>query len=333
MVIWSARIRTRTELDQAMRDIRVATVQFENKDNDKDFNLGRIRDLTRVAVDQDAEIVSFHECSIPAYTWLQPLSKEEMLEVAELVPGGPSVNRLVEIAREHRVVVMAGLLERDTQDNVYNTYVAVSPDGYLKKYRKLHPFVNQHLTPGDNYVVFDLLGCKVGISICYDNNLPENVRINAMMGAEVIFMPHVTGCLPSIMPGRGTVSRELWDNRQVDPVRLRQEFRGPKGRGWLMRWLPTRAWENGVYVVFSNPVGWDYDTVKPGLAMILDPYGEVLTESHALGDDVVVGLLTAEKLRTASGLRYRNARRPELYQKMIEPQNSITMPGWTMERK
>ena len=316
-----------------MRDIRVATVQFENKDNDKEFNLSRVHALTGVAVEQDAEIVSFHECCIPAYTWLQPLEKQELLDVAELVPSGPSVDRLIEIAREFSVVIMAGLLERDKDNHVYNTYVAVGPDGYLNKYRKLHPFVNEHLTPGDGYVVFDLLGCKVGISICYDNNLPENVRINAMMGAEIVFMPHVTGCLPSVMPGRGTVSRELWDNRHGDPVRLRQEFRGPKGRGWLMKWLPSRAWENGIYVVFSNPVGWDYDTVKPGLAMILDPHGEVVAESHALGDDVVLGWLTADKLKAASGQRYRNARRPELYQKMVEPQESVTLPGWSMERK
>ncbi|MEA1951515.1 MAG: nitrilase-related carbon-nitrogen hydrolase, partial [Planctomycetota bacterium] len=181
--------------------------------------------------------------------------------------------------------------------------------------------------------VVELAGCKVGFLICYDNNLAENVRITAMMGAEIIFMPHVTGCLPSKMPGRGTVDRALWENRRRDPARLRKEFRGPKGRGWLMRWLPTRAYENGVYAVFSNPVGWDYDTVKPGLAMILDPFGEVLVESHALDDDVVVGLLTADKLDDASGKRYINARRPELYGKLVEPHQSVTSPGWRMEHE
>jgi predicted amidohydrolase len=114
---------------------------------------------------------------------------------------------------------------------------------------------------------------------------------------------------------------------------LRQEFAGPKGREWLMRWLPTRAYENGVYAVFSNPIGWDYDTVKPGLAMILDPFGEVLVESHALEDDVVVGLLTAEKLAISSGQRYLKARRPELYGKLVEPQVSETLPGWRMEHE
>ena len=191
------------------------------------------------------------------------------------MPGGPSVRALAQIARDFGVVVMAGLIERDPAGRLYNCYVTVGPDGFITKFRKLHTFISPYLSPGDSYNVIDLLGIKAGFLICYDNNLPENVRITTMLGAEVIFMPHVTGCLPSTMPGRGTVDRALWENRDRDPVRLRIEFEGPKGRGWLLRWLPARAWENGVYAVFSNPVGVDDDTIKPGLAMILDPYGEV----------------------------------------------------------
>jgi hypothetical protein len=155
-----------------------------------------------------------------------------------------------------------------------------------------------------------------------------------MMGAEVIFMPHVTGCTPSPMPGRGPVARSLWEHRERDPVPLRREFQGPKGREWLMRWLPARCWENGVYGVFSNAVGVDDDTIKPGLAMILDPFGEVRAESGALGDDVVVSLLTAETLEQSSGRRYLRARRPELYGKLVEPpppgQAPVTKPGWAL---
>jgi len=316
-----------------MREIRIATAQFENHDNDKEYNLSRILELTRHAVAQGAEIVSFHEGCIPGYSWIQPLDKEQLLEVAEPVPDGPSVSKLVKIAKDFSVIVMAGIVERDESQKIYNCYVTVGPDGFITKYRKLHAFVNPHLSPGSEYNVIDLLGCKIGFLICYDNNLPENVRITAMLGAEIIFMPHVTCCLPSTMPGRGVVGRELWDNRHRDPVRLRQEFLGHKGRGWLMRWLPTRAYENGVYAVFSNPIGWDYDTVKPGLAMILDPYGEVLVESQALEDDVVVGLLTPDKIEESSGQRYLKARRPELYGKLVEPQESVTLPGWRMEHE
>jgi predicted amidohydrolase len=316
-----------------MRDIRVATAQFENKDNDPEYNLGRVRELTRRAVDQGAEIVSFHEGCIPGYTWLQPLSYDELAAVAEPVPDGPSVIKLIEIAREFKTVVMAGLVEIDAEGKVYNCYVTVSPDGFITKYRKLHTFVNPYLSPGNEYNVIDLLGCKVGFLICYDNNLPENGRITAMLGAEIVFMPHVTCGLPSPMPGRGVIDRDLWENRHNDPVRLRQEFDGPKGRGWLMRWLPARCWENGYYGVFSNPIGWDYDTIKPGLSMILDPFGEVLTECHELEDDVVVGLLTPGKLELSSGHRYINARRPELYDKLVEPHESVTSPGWKMEHE
>ncbi len=316
-----------------MREIRVAAAQFEIRDHDPAYNLSRVRDLTRRAVDLGAEIVSFHEGCIPGYTWIQRLTKEELLKVAEPVPDGPSIKELTKIAAEFGVVVMAGLFERDAEDKVYNCYVTVGPEGYVTKFRKLHPFVNPNLSPGNEYNVIELLGCKIGFLICYDNNLPENVRMTAMLGAEIIFMPHVTCCLPSVMPGRGTIDRNLWENRHRDPVRIRQEFRGPKGRDWLMRWLPTRAYENGVYAVFTNPIGWDYDTVKPGLAMIFDPYGEVLVESHALDDDVVVGLLTPEKIQQSSGQRYLKARRPELYGKLVEPQVSVTLPGWTMEHE
>ena len=90
-----------------MRDIRVAAAQFEHRDNNKSYNLGRIAALTQRAADQDAEIVSFHECSITGYTFLQGLSREELIDLAEPVPGGPSMAVLIDIAREHRVVVMA----------------------------------------------------------------------------------------------------------------------------------------------------------------------------------------------------------------------------------
>jgi hypothetical protein len=67
--------------------------------------------------------------------------------------------------------------------------------------------------------------------------------------------------------------------------------------------------------------------------MILDPFGEVLVESQALEDDVVVGLLTPEKIEQSSGRRYLKARRPGLYGKLVEPQESVTLPGWRMEHE
>ncbi len=319
-----------------MRELRIAAAQFEARDGDLQYNLGRVEELTRRAAgDQGAQWVCFHEGCLSGYTFVQPLSRADLTNLAEPVPDGPGVRALERIARECGVVVAAGLFERDGED-LYNCYVVVSPQGFVEKFRKLHPFVSPFLTPGDGYCVFDLLGWKVGILICYDNNLPENVRMTTLLGAEIVLMPHVTCGLPSVMPGRGKIDPAVWENRHRDPVRCRQEFSGPKGRGWLMRWLPARAYENGIYAVFTNAVGVDHDTIKTGNAMVLDPYGEILVESHALGDDVVTTLVTEEKLHDASGRRYIRARRPELYGKLSEllppGEKPVTAPGWTLAR-
>ncbi len=321
-----------------MRDIRIAAAQFEHKNGDKLFNLERIRELTRQAVEQGAEVVSFHECCISAYSFVQTFSKEQMLDLAEDVPDGPSTKQLIDIAREFRVPILAGLFERakdaDGTEQVHNAYLCVDQTGLIAKHRKLHAFVNPHLKSGDQFTVFNLLGCQCGILICYDNNLVENVRVTTLKGAEIIFMPHVTGCLPSVMPGRGTVDSALWERREQDPVRLRQELNGPKGRGWLMRWLPARAYDNGIYAVFTNPIGNDDGQIRNGNSMILDPFGEVLSECHKLGDDVAVALCTAEKINQSSGQRYIKARRPDLYADLVAPPKEppVTLPGWTLRR-
>lgn len=313
-------------------ELCIAAVQFEHRDGDKAFNLGRIRDLARQAADRGAQVASFHECCISAYSFVQPFSKSQLLELAEPVPGGSSVRELMTISADVGVPLLAGLFERDG-DDVFNTYVCVDGDRLIAKFRKLHAFVNPELCSGSEFVTFELRGFKCSILICYDNNLPENVRIAALHGAELVFMPHVTGCLPSVMPGRGIVDPELWQRRHIDPVPLRQEFDGPKGRQWLMRFLPARAWENGIYAVFSNPIGMDYGQVRHGGAMVLDPFGEVIAECRALGDDLCIGVCTREKLDLSSGRRYLRARRPELYGKLVEPsvEPPVTQPGWDLQ--
>jgi predicted amidohydrolase len=314
-------------------DLAIASVQFEHRDGEKAYNLGRIRELTRAAVERGARAILFHECCIPAYSFVQPLSRAALLELAEPVPDGPSTRALIGIAREFGIHVLAGLFERDG-DRIHNTCVCVNGDGLVARHRKLHTFVSPHLTSGSEVQTFEIEGWKCAILICYDNNLPENVRLASLQGAEIVFMPHVTGCLPSPMPGRGLVEPALWHNRHRDPVPLRLELDGPKGRGWLMRWIPARAWENGIYAVFSNPIGMDYGQVRNGGSMVLDPFGEVIAECRQLDDDLCVGICTREKLSLSSGRRYLRARRPELYAPLAAPSDSppLTEPGWTLQR-
>ena len=311
-----------------MRTLKIAVAQFQPKDGDKDYNLSVIDKLTAKAKDAGAEVISFHEMSITAYTFFKDLSREEVKNYAEKVPDGKSTQKLIEIAAKHDITVLAGLVELEN-DKLYNTYICVDKTGLKAKYRKIHPFISKYLSPGNEYVVFDIKGWKCGILICYDNNVVENVRATSLLGAEVIFAPHVTMCTPSSMPGRGFVDDALWQKRELDPVPLRMEFDGPKGLQWLMRWLPARAYDNGVYYVFTNPIGYDGDQLKNGNSLILDPYGDVMVEIKSFNDEIAMATITEEKLKLAGGFRYKNARKPELYKDIIGAEhNSQTKPVW-----
>ncbi len=136
-------------------------------------------------------------------------------------------------------------------------------------------------------------------------------------------------CAPLPRPGAGFVDPKLWENREDDPTSLRLEFDGMKGRAWLMKWLPSRAYDNGVYVVFSNAIGMDDDQLKNGCSMILDPFGDILAECRKLGDELVSSVLTPEKLAKSGGYRYRKARRPDLYRDIIgRPHQSDQKEVW-----
>jgi predicted amidohydrolase len=300
-----------------MEKLKISTAQFENKSGDKNYNLSVIENLSKKAASEGSNVIAFHECSITGYTFARHLSKDQMLAVAEFIPNGESILKLIKIAKQNNIVILAGLFEKDTDNNLFKAYVCVDKNGLVAKYRKLHPFINPHLTPGDNYCVFEIYGWKCGILICYDNNIIENVRATTLLGANVIFMPHVTMCTPSTRPGAGFIDPKLWENRESDPTSLRLEFDGMKGRDWLIKWLPARSYDNGIYTIFSNAIGMDDDQLKNGCSMIIDPFGDILEECRSFNDSYVTATLTPEKLTRAGGYRYIKARRPELYRDII----------------
>jgi len=300
-----------------MDKLIISTAQFENKSGDKEYNLSVIEKLAIQASIEGSNVISFHECSITGYTFARHLSKKQMLDLAEFIPQGPSIIKLTEIAKKNNIAVLAGLFEKDDYDNLFKAHVCVDKNGLVAKYRKLHPFINPYLTPGDRYCVFDLYGWKCGILICYDNNIVENVRATTLLGANIIFMPHVTMCTPSTRPGAGFVDSKLWENRENDPTSLRLEFDSMKGRDWLMKWLPARAYDNAIYAIFSNPIGMDDDQLKNGCSMILDPFGDILAECRTFENSFASATITPKKLTQAGGYRYINARRPELYRDII----------------
>jgi predicted amidohydrolase len=297
----------------------VTTVQFQHAPGDKAYNLERIRHYVEEAAAAGVEIIVFPEMCITGYWHLRKLSREEVEALAEPVPDGPSSEFLLSLSRQYGMSIGAGLIERAEDGSLYNAYLVAMPDGQWAVHRKLHVFVSPFLSSGDRYTVFDTPhGCRVGVLICYDNNIVENARATALLGAEILLAPHQTGGCDSVSPrGMKPVDPALWARREEDPQAIREELCGPKGRGWLMRWLPSRAHDNGMFLLFSNGVGPDDDEIRTGNAMILDPYGEVVAESHEAGDALVVATLDASVLPTSSGRRWLRARRPELYEPLI----------------
>jgi len=288
---------------------------MESLPANKEANFAKMEKFAAQAAAKGVRLLLFPECSITGYWFIRNLSTQQLAELAEPVPDGPSIRRLAQLARKHQLTVGAGLVESAADGAFYNTYVVALPDGTLHKHRKLHAFEHAAVRSGSEYTVFDLPeGWRVGILICYDCNLIENVRITALQGAEIILAPHQTGAVRSKNPHlMGIIDRRLWDNRRADPESIEREFRGDKGRGWLLRWLPSRAHDNGVFLIFSNGVGVDDDEIRTGNAMILDPYGRILVETSKADDDMVIADLDGTLLPEATGRLWRRARRPELY--------------------
>jgi len=293
---------------------------MEHVPSDKAANLGKVRHFVERAARQGVEMIAFPECCLTGYWHLRHLSRRELTDLAEPVPEGPSSQALRALSQEFQMTLGAGLIERAADGQLYNTYVVAMPNGEWRRHRKLHAFVSEYLSSGSEFTVFDTPhGCRVGVLTCYDNNLCENVRITALKGAEVLLAPHQTGGCRSPNPHTmGLIDRALWENRHLNPQAIEEELRGPKGRGWLLRWLPARAHDNGLFLIFSNGVGVDDDEIRTGNAMILDPYGRILAETWKAGDDLVVADLDPSLLEESTGRRWIRTRRPELYGPLTE---------------
>jgi predicted amidohydrolase len=113
-------------------------------------------------------------------------------DVAEPVPGGPTLVRLGEIARRHRSYVAAGIYEKEGQ-TIYNTAVLLDREGrFAGKYRKVYlprEEIEAGITPGSHYPVFRTDFGTVGMMICYDVFFADPARWLAAAGAEVILLP------------------------------------------------------------------------------------------------------------------------------------------------
>ncbi len=299
---------------------RAAAAQFNHAASDKTANIATMREMLEQASADNVNLLCFPEMCVTGYWHVRNLSQKEISALAEPIPDGPTCTTLIDWATEFGITVGAGLIEITDSGELFNSYVVAMSDGTFAVHRKLHCFISEHMSSGNSYTVFDTPeGSRLGILICWDNNLVENVRATALAGAEILLAPHQTGGCNSRSPdAMGLIDPALWHNRHNDPTALRAEYLGPKGREWLLRWLPARAHDNGLFLVFANGVGLDDDEVRTGTSMILDPYGKILAESDALERDLVVADLDPNRIAMSTGRRWLRGRRPELYGPLTE---------------
>jgi len=295
-----------------MQTIRVAAVSMNSELGDYAGTMSRLEEFCEQAVTEKAELVLFPELVIHGHcnpdTW----------KLAEAVPGGPSVQRLEQLAQRLQVHLSAGISEKEN-DIVFNTQVLVGPEGYLGKQRKLHLSRDESIfyKGGREINVFDIGKCKVGMVICYDNVFPEVVRIVALKGADVILMPHAA------REGR-------WDETAESEAAARRKM-----FDHVCSSYPLRSRENACFGVYADQAGRagyveslprDHPNQPhhPGGAAIIDPSGNLLahTQTERIRDEMIVHDLDAERMADARAhpnypLRVRRA---ELFGELVREQ-------------
>jgi predicted amidohydrolase len=196
-VRWSQVALTETA-PPAPRKVRLATAHFMPKGGKTPADNCRMYEpLIAEAARQKADLVVLGETL--TYVGLG----KKYPEVAEPVPG-PSTEYFGQLAKQHNLYIVPGLLERDGH-NVYNVAVLIGPDGkVIGKYRKVclpRSEIEGGITPGTEYPVFETRFGKVGMMVCYDGFFPEVARGLTNHGAEVIAWP-VWGCNPLLARAR-----------------------------------------------------------------------------------------------------------------------------------
>lgn len=304
------------------KSLRVASVQFCHRASDKSYNLSVMENLIYQASQENVQILAFPEMCITGYWHVPNLSSKEVNALAERAESSQSLDIITRLTKKYHMAIGSGFIEKGTDGKLYNSYAICMPDGERHIHRKLHAFEHPDFERGNDFTVFDTpWGVRIGVLICWDNNLVENARITALMGADILIAPHQTGGTNSRSPfGMKPIPAILWENRHKDPEALKSAFQGDSGRGWIMRWLPSRAHDNGFFILFSNGVGPDNGEIRTGNAMILDPYGRVINETDSFEDEVVFADLDLGLLPMSTGRRWLHGRRPDLYNILSESQ-------------
>lgn len=161
--------------------------------------------------------------------------------------SGPFAKAAAALAQKRRIALIYGYPEQADRI-VHNAAICIGADGsILAHHRKLrlpNAFEQGNFTPGDSNTFFQLHGWKVAILVCYDIEFPEAVRSCAQQGAQLVVAP--------------TALKKQWSFVARNMV-------------------PTRAFENGIFVAYANYCGKEGEFVYLGESRFIGPMGQVTT--------------------------------------------------------
>ena len=242
--------------------LRIACVQL-NSGAVKADNLEKAERLVARAASTGADVVLLPE------KW-NALGPADVLRAnAEALEGGETVEAMSGWARQHGITLVGGSIteRREAREKLSNTCLVFDPSGdIVGAYRKIHMFdvdVGGHVyreseaeEAGEETLVVEAEGWRVGLSVCYDLRFPELYRILALQGAELVTVPAAF----TLFTGK-----DHWE--------------------LLLR---ARAVENQCYVAAANEWGSHPPEGKAsyGRSMIIDPWGVVLAQ--AADEDTVI---------------------------------------------
>ncbi|MBW2057281.1 MAG: nitrilase family protein [Deltaproteobacteria bacterium] len=249
--------------------IKVAAIQMEPHIGDKEYNIQKQLDLIEKAAKQGARLMVLPELGNTGYIFN---TRDEVSELAEEVPDGPSSHAWIKACKELGVYICAGIAEREG-GKFYNSAALVGPDGFIGKYRKLHLWDEEKLffEPGDLGIpVFHLPFGRVGIMICYDGWHPEVARILALQGADIICDPTCWVLVPDIVTPENPVSAYVH---------------------------MASAHVNGVFMICADRCGTERDCVFLGNSCIAGPAGFVSGPAGFEKEEVIVAEINVVQAR------------------------------------
>lgn len=249
------------------------------------------------AAEQDARVMCFQEIfNAPYFCQVQ---EDVHKDAAEGIPDGPTIQRMIALAKETGMVLIVPIYEKEDDGLLYNSAAVVDSDGtYLGKYRKTHiPHVagfweKFYFRPGNlGYPVFDTAVGRIGVYICYDRHFPEGWRALGLGGAKIVFNPSATS--------RG-LSMYLWNLEQ-----------------------PASAVANEYFIGAINRVGKEEygDNDFYGSSYFVDPKGQMVGEAASdTEEELVIRDLEMDMIDEVRKMwAFYRDRRPDAYAALTAP--------------